>query len=456
MRFLLLTALMSVHLLVPQQQSPLHWTPCANGAECTTLTVPVDWERPGGVTTTLALARRKATGPRIGTLLVNPGGPGLSGVETATKADSFSGRLRERFDVVGFDPRGIKGSTRVACAPAPAAALPRDEREFGELLASNRKARAGCADPLASHLNAETMARDVEAIRVALGGEPLNWYGTSYGTEIGQRYAELFPRHIRTMVLDAAIDRSSSAVAHLLSASADAEDGFEHFAHWCGHNADCPLHGQDVTAAFDEVVRRASEKPLLLNGFVMTAENVREFTYGQLYAPEKGWPTLAWIIAALRDAPPATQGPPPAPALDLGVLGAICQNWEYVVRDHSHLKRILDSAAMRAPHLRVAATPVHRLTQCVGLRATDAPHPLRVHGAPPILVVNSKRDPITPHSGAAEVSRQLPGSVLLTYAGDGHTTYPRSACVRDHVDSYLVSEALPANGMSCPDTMEST
>ncbi|GAA0653347.1 alpha/beta hydrolase [Kutzneria viridogrisea] len=426
----LLAALVLTTSLHPTP-STVDWKPCAADptAECTTIATQG---------TTLALARRRADpAQRVGTLLVNPGGPGLSGVDMVLKRPPFSAELLAKFDLVGFDPPGVGASPVDSCGLVDTPqSMPTSPQEFQNLLAANKKAAAACT----AHLSDTDLARDVEAIRVALGGEPLNWYGTSYGTEIGQRYAELYPTKIRTMVLDATIDHSGSALTHLLTATASAEDTFNRFALWCTKNTACPLHGQDVAAVFEAT--RAK-----LAGDELAAFD--SDTYLALYAPAQGWPWLGAMIAAGH--PPRTAARPAS--ANNAVLAAICQDWDYSVHSFAELSAIQAAAAGLAPHLRIGDVDRYRLIGCQGWPVADPPHPLRVHGAPPVLVVNSEHDPITPYAGAVHVSRQLPGSALLTYRGDGHTTYTQSKCVRDNVDRYLVTGAVPARGASCPDVV---
>lgn len=449
-RMLLAAVVVAVMLAAPAAAAPpdVLWHPCIQDptADCATLAVPVDWAHPEGTKRRIALAERKAARPddKVGTLLVNPGGPGLSGVAMVIQhATEFSSNLRGRFDLVGFDPRGINASPAVSCPDhTPDDAIPTNQQEYTDLLARNRKDDAQCVD----HLSAVDVARDVEAIRIALGDRPLNWYGTSYGTEIGEQYAELFPDHIRTMVLDATIDHTRSALTHLLSATVSAEGTFDRFALWCTHSAECALHGRNVAAIFDQV--RAKLRGSQLDYF-------DEATYEVLYAPVWGWPALGTALQTLDSGDTANQQrtAPQAGANRMAVRAAICQDWNYTVHDFTELSTVFTLARILAPHLKIADVDKYRFVNCQGRLVTDPPHPLNVVGAPPILVVNSKHDPMTPYPGAVDVSRQLPGSVLLTYEGDGHTTYTQSPCIRAYVDNYLTGGTLPPAGTSCPDVM---
>jgi pimeloyl-ACP methyl ester carboxylesterase len=257
----------------PQGAFPISWKQCPDRPEvqCGTLRVPLDWARPRGEKITLALARHRATDPahRIGALFVNPGGPG-GGVQIATNADLiFSPELVSRFDIVGVDPRGIAGSTPVSCripAPQPGYTLfPRTEAQFEQMVRQNRELGQGCLEqtgPLLGHVDTVSVARDHEAVRIGLGERTFNWLGLSYGTQIGANYAELFPRRVRAMVFDAALDHSASSAGLLADEIATVEDAFNRFAEWCRTTSTCAMAGQDVARAYDEMVARADASPI--------------------------------------------------------------------------------------------------------------------------------------------------------------------------------------------------
>lgn len=207
--------------------------------QCGTLRVPVDWKRPSGRTFGLAVARRPAADPaaRIGALVINPGGPGGSGISLAIVADTvFSREILTRFDIVGFDPRGFHRSESARCSTelpegAPFA-IPGDEREFARRVADNRQRHADCrrhTGPLLEHMDTLSVARDVEALRVALGEAKLNYFGVSYGTQIGLQYAELFGGRIRAMALDSVLDHSIGLDRRLQTEAAAMEDALLQF-----------------------------------------------------------------------------------------------------------------------------------------------------------------------------------------------------------------------------------
>lgn len=195
------------------------WKPCADapGVDCGAVTVPIDYAHPEKGTTSVALARRKATDPqaRIGAVLMDPGGPGGPGAGQVKEGWSLSAEVTKRFDTVGFDPRGIGDSTQIKCGLDEVIAdhpeVPRSQAEFEQLAQYNRKVGDSCSrltGPLARFADTKTVARDMDAIRAALGEKKLTYYGVSYGTLMGQQYAELFPGKVRALVLDSNMDHS--------------------------------------------------------------------------------------------------------------------------------------------------------------------------------------------------------------------------------------------------------
>src|SRR5262245_813152 len=199
---------------------PISFKPCPEDktVDCGTLAVPIDWKKPGSATVNVAVARLRASDPkaRVGTLFINPGGPGGSGVDFALGGrEVFSPDILERFDIIGIDPRGVARSQPVKC-PGDLETDPPNEfvhtaKEYGTLLAYHKKLGDGCrklTGPLFDHVDTASVARDFDAVRAALGEKKISYYGVSYGTLIGQTYAEMFPKRIRAMVIDSNMDHS--------------------------------------------------------------------------------------------------------------------------------------------------------------------------------------------------------------------------------------------------------
>src|SRR5690349_12002152 len=254
--------------------APIHWKICpkAPDVQCGTVTVPVDWSKQGGRTVRIAVARRRATDPsaRLGVLLVDPGGPGGSGVAMVKADGVFAPDVQRHFDLVGFDPRGVGDSHPVLCdlginRPMPPE-VPGDEAEFRQLSGYNKWRGDSCrklTGPLFDFVDTVSVARDIDAIRSALGESKLSYYGVSYGTLMGQQYAELYPHRIRTMVLDSNMDHSlDTTPAFLRTQAAGAQENFDQFVAWCARTTVCGLHGEDARAIFGALYAKAERGEL--------------------------------------------------------------------------------------------------------------------------------------------------------------------------------------------------
>lgn len=453
----------------PAAAPGIAWQPCAEDrtAECGTLSLPVDWDRPDGDRFTLHLARRAATDPaaRIGSLVFGPGGPGDSGVRRIIRNDRFSDDLRRRFDIVSFDPRGIGRSNPVLCSAALLDRQPQvisDQARFDATLADNALLREDCRQrtgPLFDHVDTRSAARDLEAVRAALGEPRLTFHGSSYGTLLGAQYAEEFPHRVRAMVLESVVDHSLGTRAFLDTQGAAAQDSFDEFVAWCARTPSCPLHGEDVRAAWAGLFPRAERGELAdpdRPGAALTPYDLSRLAQRALYGPD--WAGLARDIVALRATPPAPTGLP-ATAAAAGEdavrphpFAVFCADWHLPVRDHREYAAHLRRMARISPDLRYPQGLL-AIATCLGTPAPVAnpQHRLRVRTDVPLLLANTRHDPASGHNWATNVARQLGRSgVLLTYEGWGHGNYTRSTCVQDAVDRYLISVDVPARDTRCP------
>jgi len=445
-------------------QAGVDWKPCPDveGVDCGKVTVPVDWAHPGRGTVQIALARRKATDPaaRIGSILMDPGGPGGSGVsKVRDEGWTLSPEITKRFDTVGFDPRGIGDSTQIQCGLDEVIAdypkVPKNQKEFEQLSEYNRKLGESCdriTGPLARLSDTKSVARDMDAIRAALGDKKLTYYGVSYGSLMGQHYAELFPDRIRALVLDGNLDHSiTSPDEFLRSETQAAQESFTQFAAWCDRTAACALHGQDVPALLRGLQDRAargqltdpnSEEPV-------TPFDLAEIVYTRLPGPD--WTGLATRLAKFKGGATASRAAKDDIPISNPRQSVFCADWRFPVRDFAELESLRKSAATVAPDLRMSTLGWTYLTGCVGwpAKTTNPQHPLSIPGAPPLLMLNSKYDPATPLAWAKTASRQS-GTTLLTYDGWGHGAYfKNSECVIKATDAYLISGKLPARGTHC-------
>ncbi|RJL36141.1 alpha/beta hydrolase [Bailinhaonella thermotolerans] len=458
----------------PGKAPAIAWAPCPQdpSADCGTLTVPVDRSRPGGPTTDLALARIKATdqNARIGSLLINPGGPGGSGVlfALAEARRFFSPEILRRFDVIGFDPRGVGASDPVVCSTELLARMPdplmRSQADFDRWLDYNRRLREDCrarTGPVFDHVDSVSVARDMDDIRAAVGDEKLTYYGISYGTLIGQMYAETFPHRFRALALDSNMDHSLGTTGFIATESATVQDSFDEFAAWCRRDASCALHGRDVRAVFAGLLARAERGELRdpeHPDVVLTKLDVIARAFRDFYGPD--WSVLArWLAAADAGTPtgaPAAASPAGSAQRSQEVtpfpVEVFCQDFRLPLRNYREYAAHVRLSERIAPDMRFSPLALSLTAMCLG-RPAPIPNPqhrLRVDGTPPLLLANSLHDPATAYPWAVSSARQIGREArLLTYEGWGHGVYWQGEC-RAVFDAYLLSGAVPRPGARCP------
>ncbi|MEV6449201.1 alpha/beta hydrolase [Amycolatopsis sp. NPDC051716] len=454
--------------------SVLTWRPCATqqepSAECATVDVPIDRARPELGSAQLALARLPALDPggRLGSLLVNPGGPGGSGVgfvQFGGLASPDLAQLRQRFDVVGFDPRGDWYSTpRITCDPAtlfdPALnRFPSTRAGFGALVAHNRRAGADClarTGPLLRNADTQSAAEDIETIRAALGEPKISWLGLSYGTELGAVYASKHPGRVRAMVLDGAIDHARPMNQAILEEAAATEDALVRFADWCRAATGCALHGQDVLRFYDDVVARAARGLIWSSdlGRPATADEVSAGVYGHLYLRDD-WPALGRDLAAAGGEFPDAKGLTERNQFLSPIYGAYraigCHDFPSPFTGPADLDRMARLVRAVAPHSWRYSEYWDFASGCTGwpIPPKNPPQPHPVHGAPPILVVGGAHDPATPLAWARGLAASIDGAALLTRTDDGHTGLFNTACARAAEVAYLVRGVVPGRGAIC-------
>ncbi|MGC4953885.1 alpha/beta hydrolase [Actinomadura citrea] len=446
--------------------SAIDWAPCEEDvtAECGTLSVPVDWTRPRGPKIDLALIRRHATDPaaRLGSLIDAPGGPGDSGVDSVLADRSrFITDLNRRFDIVGYDARGIGRSHPVMCSadllahePPP---VPTGQADFDARLVYNRRLREDCrarTGPLFDHVDTLSGVRDLDAIRAALGEDALTFRGRSYGTLLGAQYAERYPRRIRAMVLDSVTDHSLGTRSNLDTQAANVQDSFNEFAAWCTRTSTCALHGRDIRTVFADLRLRAERGELRHPDDPQTTLT----PFSLIDLAEQGfrgpyWAELAQVLATLAAGPPSAAAAPASRTIPYAPLAIFCSDYGLPVRDYREYAAHLRRTARIAPDMRYSTFAVYGITACLGAPAPVNPqHRLKVRGsATPLLLINARHDPATGYSWATGIAKQLRGeAVLLTYRGWGHIVYGRSACIDNAVNRYLQTQTLPASGSACP------
>ncbi|NUR90935.1 MAG: alpha/beta fold hydrolase [Nonomuraea sp.] len=451
------------------RQGAITWAPCEEepSAECGTLAVPVDWAKPDGPKVDLAVARRKATDPsaRIGSLVINPGGPGGSGVEAVYGAPgSYTEELQKRFDIVGFDPRGVGRSHPVICSASVYNQMPptvmTSQADFQAWDTFTKKLHQDCrarTGPLYDHVDSKSVARDMDALRAALGEQKLTFYGISYGTLIGQMYAELFPDKVRALALDSNMDHSLGVAGFLSTEALAVEDAFDQFVGWCEQDDSCVLHGKDIRKMWKDLLAKARAGKLDYppgSGKPMTELQV---IYNAALGTEgPDWRTLSEVINWLSGGPEPGWVPPlPGRGPVDGTVAELptrilCQDYNLRVRNYTEYAAYMKVANTLAPDVRYHPYPTDDLPICLNSAPVNPPHRLKYTGSAPILLGNSLHDPATPYLWSVNAARQLgPKAVLLTYEGWGHRIYGKDKCQTDIIDEYLISLKTPPRGTRC-------
>lgn len=448
--------------------------------ECATLTVPLDYAAPDGETAKLGVLRTKAADPgaRIGSLVVNPGGPGASGMGLVPAlAPAIADKpLGARFDLVGFDPRGVGASEPVIdCLTDPERDEDRKDLdvfadpagvavvEAQEQLFVQRCVQRVGVDVLA-HVGTREVARDLDVLRAALGDEKLTYLGYSYGTRIGATYAEEFPGNVRALVLDGAIDPSQSAEERSVGQYGGFQRAFDAFAADCARRPACPL-GADpaqAVATYQGLLRPLYDDPVPAVGErTLGFSDALTGTIRALYV-EQLWEVLRLGLTELAD------------RRNGRVLMALADDYEDRAADGSYTntteaqtvincmdqERITDPAVFGdisqkvlavAPFVDDGRGALAARSACAfwPVPPSSEPRQPEVEGLPPVLVISVTGDPATPYEAGVALAELLDGG-LLSVDGNQHTaSLQGSACVDDATAAYLLELTLPAEGARC-------
>ena len=474
----------------PTRAAQAQWGPCQvtgntgggapklpTGTQCGKITVPVDYSKPDGAAATLALIRFPATGQKIGSLVVNPGGPGESGVDAAVSLlDTLPPEVRQRFDLVGFDPRGVGSSTpelrcnsdadtdaqradpEVDYSPAGVAHIEDTEKRYVQR----------CVDKMGkeflANIGTANVVKDLDTLRAALGDDKLNYLGYSYGTLIGSAYAEAHPDKVRAMILDGAVDPNTDPIQANIDQSAGFQRAFDAYAADCAKSPNCPL-GTDPTKAVD--VYHGMVDPLV--GKPAATSDPRGLGYSDaitgtlmaMYSPQMwrhltaglselaqghGDTLLAMSDAYLnRDAQGHyTNANDALTAINCVDVPPVTDRAKAIDQD----RRVRQAAPFMSYGRFTGDAP---LDDCAfwPVPPTSKPHQVSAPGLPPVLVVSTTNDPATPYQAGVDLAKQLGGG-LLTYGGTQHTvTFEGDSCVDKFAVKYLVDLQLPPPDAKC-------
>ena len=456
----------------------LEWEDCGRGASCTQVVAPLDWHNPGvGEEVHLAVVKYEAREKSLGSLFVNPGGPGASGFDFVMDSVDFavSGDLRDSFDIIGWDPRGVNRSSAVSCARSDEdldqfffgeALAPQGSQEWeDEVLAESIRFGQECSEntgELLAFVDTLSTVYDLDLLRQLVGDNQLNYLGYSYGTLIGALYIDTFPAHVGRMVLDGPVDPSASQFELVLNQHIGFEQALRAYLEQCSLAGDCPFRGdvtsqlEQITALHDDVARNPLRHS---DGRVLDDDTLRTAIVTTLYA-QSSWGYLATMLREVMAGETDT-------AMFLvdfyydrvdGVYQNNSMEAFIAINCLDYPTEFDDTViAAQAQQLREAAPYTARVDGTGDLVCQHWPYEARLDkgpvsgaGANPVIILGTTGDPATPYSWAVSVHEQLENSLLLTLVGEGHLAYDeRVACINGPVDHYFLTGEVPRDDLRC-------
>ncbi|KAF5018983.1 hypothetical protein F66182_9001 [Fusarium sp. NRRL 66182] len=456
--------------------------------DCGTINVPLTYQKgnstaaKGDDTVKLTLTRLNHTGKgeKQGVLFFNPGGPGASAALLVAAgpffpAVSFSSEIRDAYDVIGLDPRGVGQSTPVQCDPnmfsQRVKTFVNNQHDYDALFNYSRRLGESCAKltgPLINYLDTIHVAKDHEVVRRALGASKFNYLGISYGTLLGQQFMSLFPRSVGRMALDAIVDHSQSEMATLLGETVAYETVLDVFFEWCDRNTTCALHGRNSSRVFDQILARADAAPIPAPSCSRTCRsnvtgeeiryNVQSFLGFKDLDFGPNWIALGEAIAqasrgnatALSTALPTGRVDNDPSGSPYSYLAIGCQDWLHRSRTAVDLRQKFISVLPFAPRTRGATQTYYYESTCIGwpapLNNPQGPLDDGIRYAPTVLLASSVYDPECSITWAEGVREQLPRRVSITRNGPGHTSHYLKGETSKAMDRYLVTGKLPKDG----------
>lgn len=440
----------------------LDWQPCDVG-DCADLDVPLDHDDPGGPTISVAMSRLPASGTpeqRIGSIFVNFGGPGGEGTEAL---GSFAGfipdELRQQFDIVSWDPRGVESTAGLGCddliGDEPTELVDADDG-FDDDVAADREVwdrvmACVARSPIVNDLGTTSVAKDLDLMRRAVGDDQLTYLGFSYGTQIGWVYATLFPRNVRAMVLDGAAPPYSGLVEATTTQAVSIEAAIDRYDQGCAQAPTCAISDEGFRATILRLMRELEASPIPLDdGTTFGPVDLGNLTITMTYFDPEDWgPTFTDTVAAL-DGGDVSGVQALASALEGGFEEAafwavLCADGDGVIESGAPAElyeQVLDDAPL------LGLLPGGIFCDSFPGEIDGLPE-LDTTGTPPLLVIGNTGDNATPYEDAVRLDGLLADSTLLTYDGPGHTITFFDACVDGFVVDYFIDLAVPPPGARC-------
>lgn len=500
--FLVITAIFAIQATAAPvasnttSKNSITWSKCdpvfrwfPSTVQCGNLSVPIDWDKPDGEMFDLGMVKLSrlpdATAEKLGTLFVNPGGPGSSAARYVAGLNSASGGssdLLQSYDLIGVDPRGVGLSAPIRCDSAiwneRASLFPQTREEYDRLVDKNKRLGKSCFEKtgeLMNHLDTISVAKDHEAVRVALGEEEFNYLSMSYGTQIGAQYAELFSDKVGALVLDGVLQHSQAESMNILAEGTAYETALGSFLDWASTSSNSILQGQDVRKLWDDMLKNATETPLPAPScnspaydchMNVTADEIR--LNAERFFLSGGEDAKSWFATVLysssqnfaedlstKNAHEPTEEGYILPVIFIessryiGVTSA-CQDWAPRLSSFEDMQAKMRIAEVYTPLTKGASQSWAVQASCIGWPApvTNPPTKLNVNtGADnPILMVSSTRDPSTSYTWAVGMLEEIKSGVLLTRDGEGHTSWGLNGETTKAINRFLLSREVPAQG----------
>ncbi len=443
--------------------------------DCSTVDVPLDYAQPDGEKISIALIRLRASEPRTGAILYNPGGPGASGFDyVASMGQTYVDELTlEEFDFVGFDPRGVDRSGGLRCQTDKEIdkymypdTTPDTPEESAFLQAAYDSFAAACKVKYGAKLkfySTENTARDMDMIRIAMGEEKIGYLGGSYGTYLGAVYASMFPTHVRSMVLDSAFEPKGDTIEErYMTQMRGFEKAMNNWIAWCEKEARCAFQSSYVGARWDALYAKLDQQPVVgKDGRLANQEVLDTATKSALYSQSR-WSDLAQALADVE-------------AGDAEGLWYLADSYNDRQDDGTYLTSnqsqnviacasgiLYDTVPNAEELLKKMQTEAPRMSIGATAEQLAAPSDCRVYmdemaiaavqytGSAPVLIIGGDNDPATPMRWSIKMRDEMgPNAALLTYSGEGHGQVLESKCVNAAASQVLTAMKLPADGTKC-------